>query len=307
MEPHLSTDGDRPPRLLVYVPKSEEATHDALVELTEPGVVIKPRQQPRGRNTRLSVVAKTALRPILGDEQAAKIEKDVDAGRLALADLDNLGKEQSSVVSLIFGTAYPQEVALKFLGDRHYDSEVVNRQAVPDLASLLGGAFGVSLSGNGSCDELRISLARHVLSTELLRSISGSLPQQLSSVKVAEEGAASEACVSLAHEWRNRRDLRESYAEHADRIEGELGLSRMSFELDQVEHCETFACVERALQTAIEERALSKLTPEQYRELRKLMERRLQGLLVIVARTLWRYPATVAAHPGCGRGYSCCG
>lgn len=277
VEPHLSAEGDRPPRLLVYVPKEEEATQDALVELTEPGVVMKPRQQPRNRNTRLSVVAKTALRPILGDEQAAKIEKDVEAGRLALADLDNLGAKQSSVVSLIFGTAYPQEVALKFLGSMQYDPAVVDRQAVPDLASLLGGAFGISLFGGSSCDELRASLARHVLSTEVARSISGPLPSQLSSVKVASEEGAAEDCASLAHKWRNARDLKESYAEHADRVEGELGLSRMSFGLDQIRGCETFAGVERALQTAVEERALSKLTPDEYRELRGLIGRRLQG------------------------------
>ena len=162
-------------------------------------------------------------------------------------------------------------------GTGRYDSEVVDRQAVPDLASLLGGAFGVSLSADESCDELRASLARHVLSTEFVRSISGPLPSQLSSVKAANEEGAAEACVSLAHEWRNRRDLKESYAEHADRVEGELGLSRMSFGLDQIQGCETFAGVERALQTAVEERALSKFTSEEYRELRELIERRLQG------------------------------
>ncbi len=277
VKPHLSADGDRPPRLVVYVPKSEEDTHDALVELTEPGVVMKPRQQPRNRNTRLSVVAKTALRPVLGDEQAAKIEKDVEAGRLVLTDLDNLGAKQSSVVSLIFGTAYPQEVALKFLGSMQYDPAVVDRKAIPDLASLLGGAFAVPLSGSVSCDELRASLARHVLSTELVRSMSGPLPSQLSSVKAAREDGAAETCASLAHEWRNRRDLRESYAEHADRVEGELGIGRMDFDLDQIRGCETFAGIERALQTSAEEKALSKLTPEEYRELRKLIERRLQG------------------------------
>ncbi len=278
VEPHLSADGDRPPRLVVYVPRSEEETRDALVELTGPGVVMKPGQHSRNRNTRLSVVAKTALRPVLGGEQTAKIEKDVGAGRLNLAELDKLGADvRSSVVSLIFGAAYPQEVALKFLGDRQYDPDVLDKQAVPDLALLLGGAFGVSLSGDGSCDELRAALARHVLLTEFVRSVLDPLPPQLSSVKVADGETAKEACASLVHRWRNGRDLKESYAQHADRVEGELGVGRISFELRQISGCETFAGVDLALQTAVEERALSKLTPEQHRELRELVSKRLRG------------------------------
>jgi hypothetical protein len=277
IEPYLSADRDRPPRLVVYVPRSEEETRAALVELTEPGVVMRPGDSSINRNTRLKVLAKTALRPVLGNEQAAKIERDVASGKYSLSDLDQLTDRQPSVVSLIFGAAYPQEVALKFLGDNQYDSDLVARQAVSDLASLLDRTFGVSLSREASCDELRTVLARHVLSTEFVRSISGSLPPQLSSVKTANEEAAVEACASLAHEWRNRRDLKESYAEQADRVEGELGLSRMSFGLDEISGCETFAGVELALQTAVEKRALVGWTPEEHCELKRLIERRLQG------------------------------
>src|SRR5215212_6379113 len=143
VERHLGADRNSPPRLVVYVPEAEEDTHHALVELTEPGVVMKPAQHSVNLNTRLAVVAKRALRPVFGDQQTAKIEKDVAAGKLALADLDRLTTERSEVVALIFGTAYPQDVALKFLGSERYDTELVDRNAVGDLASLLSRAFGV--------------------------------------------------------------------------------------------------------------------------------------------------------------------
>ena len=58
---HLMNDS-QPPRLVVYVPVDRDQTHDALVELEEAGVVMKPRQQPPNCNTRLSVVARNALR-----------------------------------------------------------------------------------------------------------------------------------------------------------------------------------------------------------------------------------------------------
>lgn len=279
VEPYLSADRDGPPRLVVYVPQAEEDTHNALVELTEPGVVIKPGQHSVNLNTRLAVVAKRALRPVLGDQQTTKIEKDVAAGKLTLADLDRLTTDRSEVLALIFGTAYPQDVALKFLGDERYDAELVDRSATGDLVSLLGGAFGISLPEDASCEELRVALARHVLSTEFVRTISGPLPPELSSVNVTEEEPAAEACTSLAYEWRNRRDLRESYAQHADRVEEELGVGRLRLGMEQVRDCETFAAAELALQTAIEEWALETAgwTPEQHRDLRALISRRLQG------------------------------
>jgi hypothetical protein len=100
VEPHLAADRDSPPSLVVYVPEGEEETHDALAELTKPGVVMKPGQHSINLNTRLSVVAKRTLRPVLGNQQTAKIEKDVSASKLTLADLDRLTEERSEVVAV---------------------------------------------------------------------------------------------------------------------------------------------------------------------------------------------------------------
>src|SRR5579859_5578793 len=77
-------EGEEPPRLVVYVPVSEEDSQDALIELTAAGVVLKPGQQPWQRNTRLSVIAKAALKDALGLEQAQRIEKQVNEGQLTL-------------------------------------------------------------------------------------------------------------------------------------------------------------------------------------------------------------------------------
>ena len=53
----------QPPRLLVYVPMDQGETDHALAELEAAGVVVQPGQQPPSRNTRLSLVARNALRP----------------------------------------------------------------------------------------------------------------------------------------------------------------------------------------------------------------------------------------------------
>lgn len=64
-----------PPRLMVYVPLDQADAHHALVELETAGVVMKPGQQPPTRNTRLSLIARNALAPILGREKVMEIER----------------------------------------------------------------------------------------------------------------------------------------------------------------------------------------------------------------------------------------
>ena len=70
IDPFLSHSD--PPRLIVYVPLDHSQTHNALVEAEAAGVVIFPGAQPRPRNTRLSVVAKAALRGKMGDQELAR-------------------------------------------------------------------------------------------------------------------------------------------------------------------------------------------------------------------------------------------
>ncbi len=115
---HLLND-DQPPRLVVYVPMERRKPTTPSIELEAAGVVMQPGQQPPSRNTRLSVVARNALQAAPRRRKVAEIEKQVEAGKLSLADLNALaeqGKDISTgVLTLIFGSANPQEVALAFL------------------------------------------------------------------------------------------------------------------------------------------------------------------------------------------------
>src|ERR1035437_4922259 len=89
---HLLNDS-QPPRLVVYVPMERTQTDSALIELDCAGVIMQPRQQPPACNTRLSVVGRNALKQILGDDQVAEIERQVESGKLSLADLNSLAEQ----------------------------------------------------------------------------------------------------------------------------------------------------------------------------------------------------------------------
>jgi hypothetical protein len=198
---HLMNDG-QPPRFVVYVPIEREKTHAALIELEAAGVVMQPRQQPPACNTRLSIVARNALKPILGEDLAGEIERQAEAGKLSLADVNSLadkGKDLSTgVLILIFGSANPQEVGLAFLHDDLHDEEIEKKEAGKELRHLLQVSFDLELPAAETLSNWRVKLGRHVLLTDLFAALKNQVPSSLSSVSMAHSKSGVDACVRLA-------------------------------------------------------------------------------------------------------------
>lgn len=249
-------DGSEPPELVVYVPLNQENTHHALVELEAAGVVMQPGQQPAKCNTRLALVARNALKSVIGEANAAEAEKQVEAGRLTLEDVDALGSKgediTKGVVSLIFGTSNSQEVALAFLTCDDHDTDIEEREAVAELVGLLENAFGCKFPEGTGLPDIREQLSRHTLLTDLLDCLGDSVPNALASVKTAHTPAAVAACTELARSWRLRRDVRESYMVVSQRIEQDFSLSEFEFDAQKIVHVETFLAIERALLRSVE-------------------------------------------------------
>jgi hypothetical protein len=193
---HLLNDG-QPPRLVFYVPFDRTETYSALIEFDCAGVIMQPRQQPPACNTRLSVVARNALKPILGEDQVAEIERQAEAGVLSLADLNSLagkGKDISTgVLTLIFGSANPQEVALAFLHGARYDEEIGKKSAEKELHHLLQVGFDIELPVSATLVHWRERLARHVLLTDLVAALGEHVPSSLASAHVAKLRGAIDA------------------------------------------------------------------------------------------------------------------
>jgi len=256
-------EGEEPPRLVVYVPMAQDQTHHALIELEAAGVIMQPGQQPPARNTRLAVVARNALKGVLGDETASHVEKQAEAGKLTLDDLDALadkgGEISKGVIALIFGTGNPQKVTLSFLGSEDLDESIVKKDAAGELRELLRRDFGFDAPENGEMGDLRQRLARHILMTEFITGLGEHIPPSLSSIQVTSSPATAAACVDLARTWRLRRDLRESYLAAALRVEEEFNLAALTFEPEGVVSVETFQSIERALLEYAETRLIEKV------------------------------------------------
>ena len=220
---------------------------------------------------------RAALSAILSSDELEQAEKKARAGTFTLADLDALSETRSGILSVIFSASYPQDVALKFLSGTDYDTQI-QEGGYPGPRTELRFFVRIRPCGAGVMHRIPGHASRHLLMTEFGRTLSEPLPPELSSVSVAE-GEEAEACGDVVHVWRNRRDLRDSYAQHADRVEREMGLDRMGFGLEQVRGCHTFAAVESDLQSAVENYALeaSSWNDAEFEDLMCLIEERLDG------------------------------
>ena len=255
----------QPPRLVVYVPIERTETNSALIEIDFVGAVMQPRQQPPACNTRLSVVARHALKPILGEDQVAEIERQVESGKLSLADLDALadkGKDISTgVLALVFGSANPQEVGLAFLHNDDYDQEIGKKECQTELRHLFQITFQIELPSAETLSNWRVRLGRHVLLTEFFAALKKQVPASLSSLPVTTSTGGVDACVRLAQTWRNSRNVRDSYVALANKVEKELGLGQMALPVEPLKEGETFRCIERALMVHVENTLLNSATP----------------------------------------------
>lgn len=256
--------GIEPPKLVVYVPAEQADTCHALVELEAAGVVMQPGQQPFKCNTRLALVARNALKSLIGEENAAEVEKQVDQGKLTLKDVDALGLKgqdiTQGVVSIIFGTGNWQEVALAFLASDRLDTEIEKKSATDELVGLLRSTFEIELPDKGTLANSRDRLARHILMTDLIVGLGDKVPSSLASVKIGETPASVAACTRLARLWRLRRDVRESYVAVSQKVEQDFSLSTLDLDAKKIVSIETFLAIERSLLRQVEEALLEKAT-----------------------------------------------
>lgn len=101
--------------------------------------------------------------------------------------------------------------------------------------------------------QVREHLARQVLLTDLVKGLAGAVPTPLASVRVAHSAAGADSCLSLAHAWRQRHDVRETYVAAANKVEQEFSLAKVEFDPNRVVDLETFLALDRVVQRHVEQ------------------------------------------------------
>ena len=189
---------------------------------------MQPGQQPPACNTRLSVVARNALKPLLGEDQVAEIERQVEAGKLSLADLNSLadkGKDISTGVAdaRSSASANPQEVALAFLASDRYDAEIEKKAAQNELRHLLPVSFDIDLP---AADHARRAAGpagpARPADRPGRRPRASRCPRRCPRSRWPTSPGGVDACVRLARTWRNAGTCGTATSTAANKVEQEF-------------------------------------------------------------------------------------
>jgi hypothetical protein len=239
------------PKLLVYLPIAWEQAEEPLAEMLALGVDLRPGVSGN-RNTRLAVVARRALKGRIPEARLADLDRQIDQGGLTLAELEDLtaeggGGSLPTVLAVHFGTALIEEAALYFLARPERDAELAARNGLADWAQALAAQYGLTIEANASAGTLRTLLTRQALTCELLETLSNEAPEELQRLVSKADPIMSRRAAQLAKEWRNRRDIADTYPVASSVVERALHLESIDFTDAALERIETFCCLEQRL------------------------------------------------------------
>jgi hypothetical protein len=239
------------PRLLVYLPVDYDAARMPLAELIALGETLRPGEKGL-TNTRLSVVARRALKPFFAESKLAELDHEIEENHLSLADLENLAISGAAgvvptVLEAIYETPYLEDVALSFLASSGHDADLTEKNAIAELAETLESRFAAPVNDAMPLAEIRKTAARHILTTELVSSLGSETPEALNAVATAKDPVVAARCTELARAWRNRLDLGTSYADAARSVEQALHLATFDLPIVALQRVETFPEIDHQL------------------------------------------------------------
>ncbi len=257
--------GETFPPVLIYLPLAPHEADHALVELEAAGVCLAPGLSPDPRSdlprdTDLAALARLALRDHLPATVVEQVVADVQAGKLNLADLDNLVRPPDIPVGLstFYQDQTPEEIALAFLTREDQDERLRQKRLLPDLEPFFRDHFGLAHIPRGDAHRMRMFVITHLLVTEAAV-VSGTVDEPMwHGLPVIQTASARGLAVKTIEYWRRDRNLSGLYCEWAERVAQEINLPLGKLPTEALSHVETFAeadhlLLERLAETLVED------------------------------------------------------
>jgi hypothetical protein len=247
----LKPDADIAPRVIVYVPMARAGAAYALIEAESTGVVVEPDAPVSERNSRLGRIVEEVFKKV-APAKAAHLARQADDGLLTVEELDRMAGEAGSVAAgalqIVFGQVSAEEILLQFAAQASNDAALNAKSALPEVLALIRSELGLEIPAMEDCTAVRTALVRHMLVGDLLMGMPEERrPEALSCMAVAQAPAQRDTITRICHQWRNRTDHKDAYAEASERIEKDLGLAGMAWQVEALKGSETFPFVERLL------------------------------------------------------------
>ncbi len=238
VEPHVN--GDAPEQVLIYLPRCVR---------DEKGSVLMELEMAGDTYTRpLKWVARQVLRRRYTDgviDEMLKPER-VTWQDLARAASDTAAAEPPSLLKMIFHDAGTSDAILAaWLAREIRDREIEAKEARPELIKLVRSRLGLELPADAGVTKLRSITLRYVLAGEFRSDLRSAAPPSLDGIPLPRTKDEETAMRSMAQ--RLRADYAAEYADVANSVERELGLSGARIRAEALGAIDTFAFEEREL------------------------------------------------------------
>ena len=247
----LKPDADIAPRVIVYVPMARTDTAYALIEAESAGVVVEPDAPVPELNSRLGHIVEDVFKEV-APAKAAHLARQADDGLLTVEELDRMAGEAGSVAAgalqIVFGQVSAEEILLQFAAQGSNDDALKAKSALPEILALIRSEIGLEIPTTEDCATIRSNLLRYIPLSDLLLGITeAQRPEALSGITLPQTPSQRDTIVRICHQWRNRTDFKDAYAEAAERIEKDLNLFGMTWPVEALKDSETFPFIERLL------------------------------------------------------------
>ena len=244
-------DKELPPKLVVYIPRARDESCFALIEAETAGCVLEPGAAVTERNTRLAGLVERLYARIF-PEKASHVARQVEEGLLTFEDVEQMSEEAQSgatgAMKLIFGQAAPVEVLLRFAASADFDPRIAEKNALGELGGLITQEVGLEIPSQGTVDELRAALRKHLLMGELALKLPEARRSVLGeSLAPPDKDVHRDTIRHLCQTWRNRLDLQEAYAEAAAEVEASTDFGNLQITAEEARGAESFAFLETIL------------------------------------------------------------
>jgi hypothetical protein len=273
-----ATGSDDAEDVVVYMPGVDwDDKASLLMEVEKAGVVYRPQLRQLAR----LVLRQRFTDVAIDDMLRSNALKYHDLARMAE---DRGASEGASLLKGIFGVSDTLMILTSWLADDAHDGEIVAKDAVSELRTVVLARLGVELPSGAKQPRMRASSQRYVLANEFRAHVAGEAPPGLKSIPAPSTKDQEQCVCEIARRLRERHSA--SYMTIADRIEKELGLDTDVVPGDRLGSIDTFPFEEHA----VVRKCFELLARENYAEARKLIAVRERGFWIdsdLARKAVW--------------------